>query len=58
MLQKIAFGVITVLAVVAGIIALTGDPIVSSGFAFGAAVLSGVSLAYIIGRDGKKTPAL
>lgn len=55
MIQKIAFGAITILAVVAGIVALTGDPIVAASFAFGAAVLSGVSLAYVIGRDGKKT---
>lgn len=55
MLQKIAFAAITILAVISGIVALTGDPIVSASFAFGAAVLSGVSLAYIIGRDGKKT---
>lgn len=55
MIQKIAFGAITILAAIAGIVALTGDPVVSSAFAFGAAVLSGVSLAYVIGRDGKKS---
>lgn len=54
MILKIAFAAITVLAAVAGIISITGDPAVSAAFAFGAAVLSGISLAYLIGRDGKK----
>ncbi|WP_191089855.1 hypothetical protein [Nesterenkonia ebinurensis] len=54
MILKISFGAITLLAAVAGIIALTGEPVVAAAFAFGAAVLSGVSLAYLMGRDGKK----
>lgn len=54
MILKIAFGVITILAVVSGVIALTGEPAVASAFAFGAAVLSAVFLAYLIGRDAKK----
>lgn len=53
MILKIAFGVITILSVIAGIVALTGDPAAASAFAFGAAVISGISLAYLIGRDGK-----
>ena len=53
MILKIAFGIITILAVIAGILALTGDPAAASAFGFGAAVISGVSLAYLIGRDGK-----
>lgn len=54
MILKISFGAITLLAAVAGILALTGDPVVSAAFAFGGAVLSGISLAYLLGRDGKK----
>ncbi|GAA1817789.1 hypothetical protein [Nesterenkonia flava] len=55
MILKIAFAVITILSAIAGIIALTGDnPEVASGFAFGAAVLSAIGVAYLIGRDGKK----
>lgn len=54
MILKIAFGVITILTLVAGIMVLTGEPPVASAFAFGAAVVSAVSLAYLIGRDAKK----
>ncbi|WP_153078291.1 hypothetical protein [Nesterenkonia haasae] len=54
MILKLAFGGIAILAAVAGIVAITGDPAVASAFAFGGAVLSGISLAYLIGRDGKK----
>ncbi|WP_166429903.1 hypothetical protein [Nesterenkonia sphaerica] len=56
MILKLAFGVIAILATVAGIIAIAGDPAVAAAFAFGGAVLSGISLAYLIGRDGKKSP--
>ncbi|WP_300344274.1 hypothetical protein [Nesterenkonia sp.] len=55
MILKIAFGVITILAVISGIVVLTGEPPVAAGFSFGAAVVAGVSLAYLIGRDAKKS---
>ncbi|WP_166432877.1 hypothetical protein [Nesterenkonia salmonea] len=54
MILKLAFGAIAILATVAGIVAITGEPAVASAFAFGSAVLSGISLAYLLGRDGKK----
>lgn len=54
MILKIGFGVIAILAIVSGIVTLTGDPIVGASFGFGAATVAGVSLAYLIGRDGKK----
>lgn len=55
MILKISFGAIALLATVAGIVAITGEPVVAAAFAFGSAVLSGISLAYLLGRDGKKT---
>ncbi|WP_022872211.1 hypothetical protein [Nesterenkonia alba] len=55
MILKIAFALITILAAIAGIIALVGDPNVAAGFSFGAAVVSAVGIAYLLGRDGKKT---
>lgn len=54
MILKIAFGAITILTVAAGIIGLTGEPAVAAAFAFGAAVVAAVNLAYLIGRDAKK----
>ena len=54
MILKIAFATITILTVVAGITVLTGEPPVAAGFAFGAAVIAAVNLAYLIGRDAKK----
>ncbi|WP_158583047.1 hypothetical protein [Nesterenkonia natronophila] len=56
MILKLAFGGIAILATVAGIVAITGEPVVAAAFAFGSAVLSGISLAYLLGRDGKKSP--
>lgn len=54
MILKIAFGVITILALVAGIMVLIEEPPMAAGFSFGAAVVSAVGLAYLIGRDAKK----
>ena len=54
MILKIAFAAVTILAAVAGIIVLTGEPAVAAAFAFGAAAVSAVSLAYLVGRDNKK----
>lgn len=53
MILKVAFAVMTVLAVIAGVVALTGEPALAAGFSFGTAVLSAVGLAYLMGRDGK-----
>lgn len=54
MILKIAFGAITILTAVAGIMVLTDEPTAAAALAFGAAVVSAVSLAYLIGRDAKK----
>lgn len=54
MIQKIIFGVVTILAAASGVIALTGEPVVAAAFGFGAAAVSAVFLAYLIGRDAKQ----
>ncbi|WP_146340073.1 hypothetical protein [Nesterenkonia sp. NBAIMH1] len=60
MILKIGLGLITILTVTAGIMSLMEtEPGVTAGFAFGAAVVSAIGIAYLLGRDGngRKKPA-
>ncbi|GAB3848292.1 hypothetical protein [Nesterenkonia populi] len=60
MILKIALVLITILAVTAGITSLMEtEPGVTAAFSFGAAVISAIGIAYLLGRDGngRKKPA-
>lgn len=60
MILKIAFALITVLAITSGVMSLTeAEPGLTAAFSFGAAVISAIGIAYLLGRDGNgnKKPA-
>lgn len=53
MLYKIAFGLVTVLSLIAGIVAVVEETYVASAFSFGSAACGAIALSFLIGRDNK-----